>query len=84
VTQPADDLDRHLAERWLDLNFAVGYYASLLLQSPPGVHAYISTACLHGHHDYCNAAVRPDGCAKEPAECKFCISPCQCPICHKN
>lgn len=45
-------------------------------------HDYLSTACLHGEHDYCSTATtRPDGTAKVPAQCKFCKAPCRCP-CH--
>jgi hypothetical protein len=44
------------------------------------VHVYLSTSCLHGHHDYCQ---RERGLAgdKTPAVCKFCGAPCICP-CH--
>lgn len=45
------------------------------------LHAYVSTACLHGQCDYCAASARPDGVPKEPARCKFCEAPCLCP-CH--
>lgn len=45
------------------------------------VHVYLSTGCLHGQHDYCNAPQRPDGTGKRAAECKFCGAPCRCP-CH--
>jgi len=47
-----------------------------------GTHAYLSTSCLHGEHDYCSAADRPDGTAKTPATCKFCRAACLCP-CHE-
>jgi hypothetical protein len=43
-------------------------------------HDYLSTSCLHGHHDYCQ---RERGLAgdKTPAVCKFCGAPCRC-HCH--
>jgi hypothetical protein len=59
-------------------------------------HHYLSTACLHGHHDYCAAptvsreggwqVIGPSysskpGEAKTPAQCKFCDARCICP-CH--
>lgn len=45
-------------------------------------HRYLSTACLHGEHDYCKATTRPDGGEKKPATCKFCEAPCICSVCH--
>jgi hypothetical protein len=44
-------------------------------------HVYLSTACLHNHHDYCK---RERGLAgdKTPAKCKFCAAKCVCG-CHK-
>lgn len=47
-------------------------------------HTYLSTACLHGQHDYCNTSIRDDGGTKVPACCKFCGAPCVCdtPGCH--
>jgi hypothetical protein len=47
-----------------------------------GSHAYLSTSCLHGEHDYCSAVVRPDGAMKTPATCKFCEAACRC-SCHQ-
>lgn len=44
-------------------------------------HAYLSTACLHGEHAYCQGSLRMDGAAKRPACCKFCGAACVCP-CH--
>lgn len=42
-------------------------------------HAYLSTACLHGEHGYCQS----DRCGtKVPAVCKFCSAPCGCD-CHR-
>lgn len=51
-------------------------------------HIYISTACLHDRHDYCQS---PQGHSsdgfrqveydKQPAQCKFCEAPCICE-CH--
>lgn len=46
-----------------------------------GEHVYLSTACLHGEHVYCQAATGRVG-AKKPAECKFCTAPCICE-CHR-
>lgn len=44
---------------------------------------YLSTACLHGLHDYCNAYTGAAG-TKIPAKCKFCGAACRCdaPGCH--
>lgn len=50
-------------------------------------HHYTSTACIHGHHDYC--ASNNGGNAigqtwdKTPAACKFCDAPCTC-HCHTH
>lgn len=46
-------------------------------------HVYLSTGCLHGFHDYCSTAVRPDGGPKKPATCKFCDAVCVC-ACHRQ
>ncbi len=61
-------------------------------------HRYLSTACLHGRHDYCAApTVSRDGTwqtigpsysallgeAKQAAACKFCGSRCRC-RCHPD
>lgn len=43
----------------------------------PG-HIYLSTGCLHGRHDYCQAMSGNAG-LKRPATCKFCNARC---ICH--
>lgn len=45
-------------------------------------HEYLSTACLHGQHDYCSARVTQAGGSKLPASCKFCHAKCICD-CHK-
>lgn len=45
-------------------------------------HAYLSTGCLHGEHDYCKGNVGSNG-AKIPGQCKFCGARCQCP-CHQE
>jgi hypothetical protein len=45
-------------------------------------HAYLSTACLHGEHGYCQSNTGAAG-TKVPAECKFCAAPCVCP-CHAD
>lgn len=50
--------------------------------APGGVHRYyLSTACLHGNHEYCGCETRPDGHPKHPARCKFCPALCIC-ACH--
>jgi hypothetical protein len=43
-------------------------------------HVYLSTGCLHGHHDYCHAMTGQQG-EKRPGRCKFCEARCICP-CH--
>lgn len=43
-------------------------------------HVYLSTACLHGEHGYCQAVTGRCG-SKTPAVCKFCSAPCVC-RCH--
>lgn len=52
-----------------------------------GGHVYLSTACLHGRHGYCQSKTgsNPVGqtWVKNPAVCKFCKSPCTCP-CHRT
>lgn len=45
-------------------------------------HRYLSTGCLHGRHDYCQAMTGHAG-AKRPAECKFCAARCIC-ACHQD
>jgi hypothetical protein len=47
-----------------------------------GRHLYLSTGCLHGRHDYCQAMTGHAG-AKRPAECKFCGARCVC-ACHQS
>lgn len=47
------------------------------------LHMYVSTACQHRQHNYCQAEERPDGTDKRPAECKFCGAPCLC-TCHRH
>ena len=46
-------------------------------------HVYLSTACLHDLHGYCQATARPDGTPKTPGVCKFCGTPCVCPCHHE-
>lgn len=46
-------------------------------------HYYLSTACLHQLHSYCQAAENECGEEKEPGQCKFCASACICP-CHRD
>lgn len=43
-------------------------------------HLYVSTACQHMRHDYCQAETGRLG-PKKPGVCKFCDAPCLCP-CH--
>lgn len=43
---------------------------------------YLSTACFHGHHDYCAAMTGYQG-EKRPAKCKFCDAWCIC-TCHTH
>lgn len=45
-------------------------------------HVYLSTGCLHGHHDYCQNHTGHSG-TKTPAQCKFCAAPCTCG-CHQE
>ena len=45
-------------------------------------HVYLSTGCLHGEHDYCQAMTGHAG-AKRPGQCKFCSALCTCP-CHQS
>ncbi len=44
------------------------------------IHRYLSTACLHGRHDYCASMTGLQG-AKRPATCKWCDARCIC-ACH--
>lgn len=43
-------------------------------------HDYLSTACFHREHGYCNAMVGYQG-VKRPGQCKFCDARCSC-ACH--
>lgn len=45
-------------------------------------HTYLSTACWHERHDYCNSMVGYQG-EKRPAQCKFCSARCICE-CHNG
>ena len=45
-------------------------------------HEYLSTACLHEEHAYCQAKSGQAG-PKTPAQCKFCSAPCVCQ-CHQE
>lgn len=47
------------------------------------VHDYLSTACLHGEHGYCQGAARLAGGSKSPGCCTFCGAPCRC-SCHAD
>ncbi|MBB1252901.1 hypothetical protein H3146_05905 [Streptomyces sp. OF3] len=55
------------------------------LVNEPGRHVYLSTGCLHGRHDYCQAMTGANG-QKRPGQCKFAdehgCTPCVCP-CHQ-
>ncbi|MCA1222447.1 hypothetical protein [Streptomyces sp. 8L] len=52
------------------------------MTDPTVPHAYLSTGCLHGHHDYCQSHTGLSG-AKKPSQCKFCGAACTCP-CHTD
>lgn len=45
-------------------------------------HVYLSTACLHGRHEYCARDVGLTG-TKTPQTCKWCPAQCVCP-CHSD
>ena len=62
-----------------DLRAALAYQAGL--DDGRAEHRYLSTACLHGRHDYCAGAARLDGGTKAPARCKWCQAACVCD-CH--
>lgn len=64
-TQASCATDRHLVRELLGV---------------AAVHDYLSTACLHGRHDYCSARSGQVG-PKTPATCKFCPAKCRC-TCH--
>lgn len=46
-------------------------------------HDYLSTACLHGRHDYCNSTVGVAG-DKKAATCKWCDARCRCDCGHER
>lgn len=46
------------------------------------MHEYLSTACLHGEHGYCQSSTGLAG-AKRPARCKWCDVRCIC-SCHSG
>ncbi|MFE0699143.1 hypothetical protein [Streptomyces sp. NPDC058872] len=50
-------------------------------EEQPG-HRYLSTSCLHDHHDYCNNNRGIAG-PKRSAQCKWCPAPCIC-HCHNG
>lgn len=54
----------------------------LILREQFAGHDYLSTACFHGKHDYCNSMVGYQG-IKRPAQCKFCDARCIC-TCHDD
>jgi hypothetical protein len=45
-------------------------------------HDYLSTACLHGEHGYCQGTEGQAG-PKTPGKCKFCDAACRC-ACHQG
>lgn len=45
-------------------------------------HDYLSTACHHGEHEYCQSNTGLSG-EKKPAQCKFCEARCLC-SCHQS
>lgn len=47
-------------------------------------HYYLSTACLHQVHSYCQDDVDRWGEEKRPGQCKFCAAPCICPCHHPS
>ncbi|MGW4493806.1 hypothetical protein [Streptomyces sp. NPDC004376] len=49
---------------------------------PTASHTYLSTACLHGEHGYCQSNTGRSG-AKVPASCKWCQAACTC-SCHRD
>lgn len=53
-----------------------------LYPAAPTVHRYLSTACLHGEHGYCQSDTGLSG-AKVPASCKWCGAACTC-SCHRE
>lgn len=46
-------------------------------------HQYVSTACLHGLHERCGTMQHDRGELGVP-RCKFCDSPCACPVCNHD
>lgn len=42
---------------------------------------FVSMACTHGAHGYCQSSEREDGSPKPAAQCEFCGADCVCP-CH--
>lgn len=72
--------------------WAAGPVCSVLVMTIelPDIHpgGYLSTSCLHGLHDYCqaDAVLEPgmvDARVKAPAKCKFCPAECIC-VCHNH
>lgn len=51
------------------------------VQASTAPHVYLSTACLHGRHEYCACDVRWLTGEKTPHTCKWCPAQCICP-CH--
>ncbi len=48
----------------------------------PDAHVYLSTACHHGEHAYCQSNTGLNG-AKKAAQCKWCGAICRC-WCHSS
>jgi hypothetical protein len=74
----AAELERLAAEDDDDVTFPV--YRLVPVDGRGDAHVYLSTACFHGEHGYCDAMTGQQG-AKRPATCKFCPARCVCP-CH--
>ncbi len=48
-----------------------------------GVHVYLSTSCLHGVHNHCDAKTAITGGPKIATTCKWCVATCVCE-CHEG
>lgn len=50
-------------------------------------HLYVSTWCMHDHHEECDSPVGLDADGREfsrrPGQCKLCAAQCRCP-CHDD
>lgn len=74
---PADEITEEIIERCV-AQAEAGYDVAELRSRI--THRYLSTACLHGEHDYCKAMVGQAG-EKRPGRCKFCNALCVCHVC---